>query len=394
MLRMALSKRIVPSLLRILAGVPIISLFAGGMVYLILSASLIGRCVGLSATILACVLFCSVGYWNREWFKRIRRWFLAVLLPLSALLYLAAMMVTPSGGTSDAHVQNCFLRGQSHFHRYSPWNVIPESDQLNAGLTLAALGTPEIDSTEAHRIKSLILPLYDEMHKDADFRELGSVMGLAYRDLCHLPFHTGHYYVVLPQTSARRLPCLIFLHGMGGNIKACLWVLAKLSNEINCVVIAPTFGVGNWDRPESAQFVVDVTHEALATLPLDPQAVYLMGYSNGAMGVTRAAVKEPSLFKGLIYLSPVTEDEFFSTPEFLSRASSRKILFLQGGRDKRIPRGVVEGTVASLKRLKCDVQLTVYEEEDHYLLFSQQKAVLDEIKKLLMPSPASEDVRR
>ena len=143
-----------------------------------------------------------------------------------------------------------------------------------------------------------------------------------------LEFRTGHYYVFLPETSGgERHPCLVFLHGMGGNIKPCLWVLSKLSSRTKCAVIAPTFGLGNWDRPDGADFVVDVAREALATLPLDPERVFLMGYSNGGMGVTRAAVKEPRLFKGLIYLSPVTEDEFFSMPEFLTRKSDRKILF-------------------------------------------------------------------
>ncbi len=33
----------------------------------------------------------------------------------------------------------------------------------------------------------------------------------------------------------------------------------------------------------------------------------------------------------------------FSTKQFLSRAEDRRILFLHGGRDERIPRDIVEG---------------------------------------------------
>jgi predicted esterase len=377
-------KRILVSLPRIVAGVPIVCLLAGGLLYLVLSATLIGRCVGLSATILSIVLFCSVGYWNRAWFKTVRRRFLAVLLPLAILPYIAAMIFSPNGGAPDARARNCFLRRQSRFHRFSPWNVVPEIDQLKVGLSLAAVGTPEVDSTEARRIWSLLAPIYADMDKDADFRELGSAMGLAYRDVCHAGFRSGHYYVFLPnEPRGRRMPCLIFLHGMGGNAKATLWVLAKLATGTGCAVVAPTFGFGYWDRPDAAEFVVDVADEALATLPLDPDAIFLMGYSNGGMGVTRAAVKEPRLFKGLIYLSPVTEDELFSKPEFLSRRGDRRILFLQGGCDKRIPRDVVDGTVAHLKQLGCDVRLRVFEEKDHYLFFSQQEAVLAEIESLM-----------
>jgi predicted esterase len=381
---MRLLKRILASVLRIAAGVPIVCLLAVGLVYLILSATLIGRCVGLSGLIVGVVLFCSVGYWRREWFRRIRRRFYALLLPAAILLYGVAMILAPTGGSANGRVRNVYLGGGSHYGRFSPCNVLPERDQIKVGLSLAASGTPEIDSTEARRIWSLMRPLYDAMDRDADFSQLGSTLGLAYRDICRIEFRTGHYFVVLPKDSdGRRLPCLIFLHGMGGNVKPCLWVLARLAAEAQCVVIAPTFGNGNWDRPDAADFIVDVAHEALATLPLDPHRVFLMGYSNGAMGVTRAAVKEPSLFHGLVYLSPVTEDELFSTPQFLARKTDRRILFLQGAEDKRIPRVLVESTVAHLKRLGCDVRLRIFDEEDHYLLFSQQQIVLDEIEALV-----------
>jgi predicted esterase len=184
-------------------------------------------------------------------------------------------------------------------------------------------------------------------------------------------------------TSDEKLPCLIFLHGLGGNNKSCLWVLSKLSKQTKCAVIAPTFGLGNWDKPGSAEFVIDVAHEAIATLPLDRKKIFLMGYSNGAMGVTRAVVKEPGLFKGIIYLSPITEDELFSPKEFSRSAKECKFLFLHGGCDERIPRSLVEVSVASLKRLGCNVQLKVYNNEDHFLLFSQQEAVINDIAEYI-----------
>lgn len=121
---MSLFKRILTSLLRILAGVPIVSLLAGGLLLLVLGTTLKGRSVGLSAVVLGGILFCSVGYWNRSWFKRIRRRFYAVLLPIGLLLYLVPMMIAPSGAAGDGCVRNCFLHGHGAFPRYSPWNVI------------------------------------------------------------------------------------------------------------------------------------------------------------------------------------------------------------------------------------------------------------------------------
>jgi predicted esterase len=388
---MRIVKKIIVSVLRIAAGVPIVSLLAVGLLFFGLGATLSGRSVGLGGAVLAAVLFCSVGYWNRNWFKRIRRRLLAVLLPASVLLYLVPMMLAPSGGDSDGRVRNCFLRGQGQFSRYSPANVVPEVDQLEVGLCLAPLADPYVDMAKANRIRSLVLPLYDQMDKEPDFRALGSVMGLAYRELLHLEFRTGHYYIFMPQaTSGEKLPCLVFLHGMGGNAKACLWVLSGLSKRSKCAVIAPTFGIGNWDKAGSAELIVDVVRESLTTLPLDPDKVFLMGYSNGATGVTRAAVKEPRLFRGLIYLSPITEDHLFSTNEFSTVKRDRRLLFLHGGRDERIPRSLVEGTVTSLRAMGCEVRLKVYEEEDHFLLFSQQDAVLGDIIEFMAAEQSSE----
>ena len=75
-------------------------------------------------------------------------------------------------------------------------------------------------------------------------------------------------------------------------------------------MIAPTFGFGNWDKAGQRGVRRRRRPRSARHAPAGPQAVYLMGYSNGAMGVTRAAIQEPRLFRGLIYLSPVTEDEF------------------------------------------------------------------------------------
>ena len=239
-------------------------------------------------------------------------------------------------------------------------------------------------------MQQLVLPMYTALEQDHDFRSLGAAMGLAYRELFHVPFRTGHYYALVPDAADdERLPCLIFLHGMGGNMKPYLWVLSRLTTRVRCVIVAPTFGIGNWDKPGGAQFVVAVAREAVATLSVDRERIFLFGYSNGAMGVTRAVIQEPELFKGLFYLSPVTEDDLFHRSEFLKGRGHRHILFIHGGRDERIPREFVQGTVAALQQLGCDVTLRVYENEDHFLLFSQPEAVLSDIADCMaVSSPA------
>jgi predicted esterase len=378
-------RRAIKSLLRIIAGVPIVSLMLGSLLYLALGVTWTGRSVALSGTIIGVVLFCSVGYWNRSWFKRIRRRFYAVLVPIGVVAYVVPMLLAPSDGNADPRVQSRFLQGKRSFCRCSPCNVMPEVDQIDVAMKLCPMFAPQINSAEAARMRSLVGPLYDELDHDAAFRDLGSTLDTACLDLLHVKFPAGHYFVGLPDRTAtrtatqERLPCLIFLHGMGGNAKAYIWLLSRLARERKCVVIVPTFGLGNWDNPDGAAMVVAIAREAIKTLPIDPNRIFLMGYSNGAMGVTRAAILAPDLFQGLIYLSPVTEDGLFSSKQFLSRARDRKILFLHGGCDGQIPRTIVEATVASLRQRVSEVRLKVYDDEGHWLLFSQPKSVLDDV---------------
>jgi predicted esterase len=387
---MLLAKRAIKSLLRIIVGVPIVSLTLGSLLYLALSVTWTGRCVALSGAIFGGVLFCSIGYWNRSWFQRIRRRFFAVLVPLGLAAYLVPMLLAPSDGNADPRVQSRCLQGKRSFARWLPSNVMPEVDQINVGMTMCPMFAPQISYRQAARMRSLMRPLYAEMDRDPAFRDLGSALDSACLDLLHIKFARGHYFVALPERPANssaaqeRLPCLIFLHGMGGNAKAYIWLLSRWAREKKCIAIAPTFGLGNWDDPEGAAMVVAIAREAVKTLPIDPHRIFLMGYSNGAMGVTRAAILAPELFQGLIYLSPVTEDGLFSSKQFLSRAHDRKILFLHGGRDEQIPRDIVEATVMALKQRASDVRIKVYDDEGHWLLFSQPKSVLDEVSECMM----------
>lgn len=369
--------------------------------------------MGLSGAILGSGLFCSIGYWNRPWFQRIRRRFYAISIPLVLLLYGVPAILAPSDSNTDPCIQSCFLNEQRTYCRFSPCNVMPEADHINLAMTLCPTAEPQMTFAEAARMRSLTVPLYDAMNRDTGFCDLGSTFELACRDLFHLPFPTNHYFVVMPSqetaeaassgdagktadspttrrdatsTTATRLPCLLFLHGQGGNAKAYPWLFSRLARQQKCIVIHPTFGMGNWDNPKGAAMVVAVAREAIQKLPIDPKRIFLMGYSNGGMGVTRAAIVAPELFQGLIYLSPVTEDELFATQEFQSRVNDRKLLFLHGDQDRRIPRQFVEGTVASLRQRAHNVRLRVYADEDHWLLFSQPQAILDEVWEFMTPA--------
>jgi hypothetical protein len=246
---MSLLNRLLLSLTRILCGVPIVSLLGLGLLFAMFSVTWKGRCVGLGTVLLGGLLFVSVGYWHREWFKRRRKRLFTVLISAGLSLVLVPAVLAPDGGKGNSHVRNCFLGGADRFHRYSPWNVIPEIDQTSVGLHLAPLGDPYISFAKARRMRSLVFSAYEKMEQDPEFRRLGSAMGLTCRDLLHLNFVNGHYYLFLPDVGPdERIPCLVFLHGMGGNIKPYFWTLSNISTRMKCAVVAPTFGMGLWQK--------------------------------------------------------------------------------------------------------------------------------------------------
>ena len=150
--------------LRILSGVPIVSLLMGGLLFLVFSTTLSGRCIGLGAVLLGGILFGSVGYWNREWFRTVRVRLLGGLLPLALLLFTVPALMAPRGtGADDGHVQSCFLHDKGTFPAFSPWNIIPEMDQIKVGTSIIPLGDPHVDFAKTKRVRSLVLPVYEEM---------------------------------------------------------------------------------------------------------------------------------------------------------------------------------------------------------------------------------------
>jgi pimeloyl-ACP methyl ester carboxylesterase len=222
--------------------------------------------------------------------------------------------------------------------------------------------------------------IYQAVEHDPDFRQLGSAMGWAYADLLGQPFDVGHYYLYVPKDRpAGPLPAVIFLHGSAGNFKAYTWLWSKLAEKQKFVVIAPSFGFGNWRRPGGLEAILAALDDAAAKVELDANEIYLAGLSNGGLGVSQAAGAAAERFHGLILISPVMANEIVDRPDFQARWRDRPMLFITGQLDERVSVGYVEGRVATLKAGGVRVTSRIYPDEDHFLIFSQAEAVFEVI---------------
>ncbi len=356
--------------------------------FLFTAPTWVGRLIGLTGFVLAGL---PLAGWL--WFRLQRLVWRRLALGLAAFPLLAVASVllrTPSGiPPAGSPVQQRFSQPDTTFPRYTLSNVAPEAEQIHLGFLWAVAADPHFTLEQSRRVSPFTMALYREMERDRNFRAMGSAMGWAYAELLGLPFDSGHYFLYIPRThGAGPLPAVVFLHGSVGNFKTYTWVWSKFAEEHGFVIIAPSFGFGNWDRPggDTAVFrALDDAQRVLAEsgVVVDPARVYLAGISNGGIGVSRAALASPERFAGLIFLSPVLPPSILDTAKFKAQWAQRPVLVIAGMADERIPLAYVRQRAAALRAGSVNVTLREYPDEDHFLFFSQPEALLQDVAEWL-----------
>ncbi len=176
------------------------------------------------------------------------------------------------------------------------------------------------------------------------------------------------HHTALPKSAKdggkQKPPLLILLHGYGAN-EDDLFSLAPFVDErffIVCVRAPIRIGMGSyaWFRlgftPEgilidpnevetARQVLRQFVDEAVAAYHVDPKAVFLLGFSQGAMMSLDLALREPSLVSGIAALSGrimpssnerfATADELIGLPIFMAHGTSDPVLPIGHGREAR-----------------------------------------------------------
>ncbi len=209
-------------------------------------------------------------------------------------------------------------------------------------------------------------------------------MGYAYGNLFGQRADAGHYYLYVPEHgSGEPLPVLVFLHGSAGNFKAYLWLWSKFAEEHGVVIIAPSFGFGNWLQDGAARSILDALEDASTVVDIDERRVILAGLSNGGLGVSQLATEAPDRFQGLIFLSPVMATDLLKSSRFLANWEGRSVLMMTGEADRRIPFAYVQRHVRLLDEAGVQITSIGYPGEDHFLVFSQPEDVLHDVSNWL-----------
>ena len=344
----------------------------------------VGRSLAVAGLIVGVIpgaLFLEVGQ------PRHSPWLRKALLALafSVVVILACVLIQSPSGKSrlGASVANHWTQGDK-FQRYTLANIVPEIEQVNMGFRIMPYVDPFLTREQAQRVSAYTLAMYKEMDEDHDFWQLGSVMNWAYADFLGYPFETGHYYLYIPKNrAAGALPVIVFLHGNFGNFKTYIWAWAKLAEQGGYAIVAPSFGFGNWHKPEGTQAILEALEDAKRWVEIDENRLYLAGLSNGGLGISRLAYIAPDQFRGLIFISPVMVPEIVDRHDFQETWHRRPVLIITGESDERIPLSYVRERALQMEGAGISVTYITYPGEDHFLFFSQLDSVLSDISRWL-----------
>jgi pimeloyl-ACP methyl ester carboxylesterase len=361
------------------------------LVLLVVAVTWDGRVFAVAALLIGLVPLLGA----QAWISKSRQLFRGAIV-LSATCVIVSAVVAwraPSGKVlARSSAMHVYANGEWRFRRFALGNLLPEVDQLMLGYTLMPVADPLLTLKQSGELKGYSLPIYRELERDPDFRVLGSVMPEVYRDLLGLPFEQGHSLLYIPAGIDRSKPCsvLVFFHGSGGNFKAYLWLLTRVAERRQLVVVAPSFGMGNWRLPETQRVLDGALAEVSRVVNINRRDVHLLGLSNGGLAVSQLAGTAGARFRTFVFLSPVFDAAAIQTTAFAEQCRERPIFVYTGRNDDRVPLRYVEQSAAEMTQAGARVTVESVDGADHFLVFSHRVLVLDRLDQWLRENRAAE----
>ncbi|MDB6095184.1 MAG: hypothetical protein JWM32_2746 [Verrucomicrobia bacterium] len=343
-----------------------------------------GRAFAIAGILAGTTPFFTVLAWDvgkRTW----KRWASIQALSCGAILGFLVIRAPSGNSTATAAIQN--LRLDRDPHSFLTWfsNLLPEVDHLMLCYTLASWIDPLLTAGQTEQLKRLTKEHYRQLEKDPEFHALGTAMSDSYAEVLMWGPSAHHAYLYVPAKLDRSkpAPALIFFHGSGGNFKAYLWLLSRIADDLNMVVIAPTCGMGNWSAAETEQVASQALTAAAKQVRLDSNRLHFMGLSNGGLGVSKFATTNAARFESLIFISPVFDRPGLGPEAFRHVYKNRPVLVLTGETDNRIPLSYVRDSVNELRQAGARVTLQVVPNANHFLFFSHPAQVRETLENWL-----------
>jgi len=204
------------------------------------------------------------------------------------------------------------------------------------------------------------------------------------------------YYIYVPRKHTGRtpLPCLVYLHGYSPDLNKLNWELIPRElldycEKFGYYLVAP-FARSNTDFQGVGELdVIHVFQLLVRQYPIDPDRVFLFGYSMGAMGAFTVGAHFPDVWAGIVSISGradyylwkdldrskvepykrhLIDMEFGAS--MLGNYRNLPVLMYHGGADTLIKLEQSRQLHMKLKGLGADVTLHELPGEDHWIMSS------------------------
>jgi predicted esterase len=172
---------------------------------------------------------------------------------------------------------------------------------------------------------------------------------------------------------------LLLIHGHGPNYLILLHAMRPLAEEQRMVIIAPSFGYGNWEAPGGVEAIERARKLCNERFLIDPQRVYLAGISQGGEGVSRAANDPPGEYAGLIYISAVMQMPTNCPYSLAKSFLSKPVLVIHGERDHHVRFHSIQPAIDEFESAKASVTKCFYADNNHFLFFARRHEILKRI---------------
>ena len=117
--------------------------------------------------------------------------------------------------------------------------------------------------------------------------------------------------------AGKKYPAIILLHGLGANEEDLLGLSSSLDERFLIISVRAPFpsqfsggytwyDIGEVGRPEPAKFTISYSKlsqfvdDALRGYPVNPEHLYLLGFSMGSVMAYALSLTRPSLFRGVV----------------------------------------------------------------------------------------------
>lgn len=327
---------------------------------LLIATTAAGR---LFAVAVLCLLPIPLNFLH--WENRLRRLLTTVFALVSVTCLIICIILRPGYvDEPNASARVIYPDGISH-HRLSPAHLVPELDQQLLGSHLFAV--IDLGWKQAGTLREDVREVYEAKNADPTLNTLPSTLGFAYQELLTGHRQTGPLFLYRPPGEAPK-PVILFLHGSLGNFQGYWQIWKKFADIHQVAIVSPTFGAGNWSKPGGLECIEQATKFIREHPGLDSNRIILTGLSNGATGVTPAAITTPDNFMALVYLSPVLREDDV-TSEFTKAFAGRPVLIVTGEDDRRTPVDPIKDAVSVMSSHKVAVQAHYVPGQDHFLVF-------------------------